>query len=134
MIALPIALRLLPAMMLTLAFATTGAEVANVAGAFTVRVCEPLVPRTVLPAAVRVLLVLVRVSPPEKVARPVLSMVRRSVSWPVLLVVLVLAVVVLRIRAPPQLSFASCTVQQGSQLKSVQSAVVCMTQGLLHTA
>ena len=128
---MPIALRLLPAMMLTLAFATTGAEVANVVGAFTVKVCDPLVPRTVLPAAVRVLLVLVRVSPPEKVARPVLSMVRRSVSWPVLLV---LAVVVLRIRAPPQLSFASCTVQQGSQLKSVQSAVVCMTQGLLHTA
>ena len=119
MTALPIALRLLPAMMLTLALATTGAEVANVVGAFTVRVCDPLVPKTVLPAAVKVLVVLVRVSPPEKVAKPVLSMVRRSVSWPVLLVVLLPVVVVLRIRAPPQLCFASCTMQQGSQLQSV---------------
>jgi len=116
MIALHIALRLLPAMMLTLALATTGAEVANVVGAFIVRVCDPLVPRTVLPAAVRVLVMLVRVSPPEKVARPVLSMVRRSVSWPVLLVLLLPAVVVLRIREPPQLCFASYTMQHNSHL------------------
>ncbi|KAA6421011.1 MAG: hypothetical protein FRX49_09150 [Trebouxia sp. A1-2] len=47
---------------------------ANVVGEFTVRVCDPVVPRTVLPTAVRVLVVLVRFSPPEKVARPVLSM------------------------------------------------------------
>ena len=72
MIALPIALRLLPALMPTSALATTGAEAANVVGAFTVRVCDPVVPRTVLPAAVRVLVVLVRFIPPEKVARPVL--------------------------------------------------------------
>ncbi len=99
MIALPIALRLLPALMPTSALATTGAEAANVVRAFTVTVCDPVVPRTVLPAAVRVLEMLVRFSPPEKVAKPVLSMVKRSVSWPVLLVLLLPAVVVLRIRA-----------------------------------
>ncbi len=132
MIALPIALRLLPALMPTSALATTGAEAANVVRAFTVRVCDPVVPRTVLPAAVRVLEMLVRFSPSEKVAKPVLSMVKRSISWPVLLVLLLPAVVVLRIRAPPHLCVASCTMQHGSQLQSVHSAVAYDTQPITY--
>ena len=42
-----------------------------------------------------------------KVARPELSMVRRSTGWPLLLLVLP-AVVVLRIKLPPQLPVESC--------------------------
>lgn len=71
----------------------------------------------------RVLAVLLSKMLLVKVARPVVSMVRRSVNWPVLLVVLLPAVVVLRTRAPPQLCFASCAMQQGSQFQSV--AVCC---------
>ena len=65
------------------------------------------VPRTVLPAAVRLEAVLLRVTPAEKVARPALSMVSRSVGWPLLLLVLP-AVVVLNTRLPPVLPVASC--------------------------
>ncbi len=89
------------------ALAVIGAVVAKVAAALTVRVWLPVVPRTVLPAAVRVLLVLLRVMPPVKVARPELSMVRRSTGCPLLLLVLP-AVVVLRIRLPPQFPVESC--------------------------
>lgn len=54
----------------------------------------------------RVLAVLLSRMLPEKVARPVISMVRRSVSWPVLP-----AAVVLNMRLPPQLPVASYTTQ-----------------------
>ncbi len=85
--------------------AVKAAVEAKLLAALTVRVCADVVPRTVLPAAVRVLAVLLRVTLPAKVARPVLSMVRRSVSWPVLP-----GAVVLRMRLPPQLPVASCSV------------------------
>jgi len=87
--------------------AVMGAVEVKVVAAFTVRVWLPVVPRTVLPAAVRVLPVLLRVIPPVKVARPELSMVRRSTGWPLLLLVLP-AVVVLKIKLPPQLPVESC--------------------------
>lgn len=53
---------------------------AKLLAALTVRVCAPVVPRTVLPKALRMLLVLVRLRLPVKVARPAESMVRRSAS------------------------------------------------------
>ena len=56
-----------------------------------------------LPAAVRLLAVLLRVTPPVKVARPALLMVSQSVSGPVLP-----AGVVLKMRLPPHLPVASC--------------------------
>ena len=77
---------------------------AKVLAALTVRLWAKVVPRTVLPKAVRVLAVLLSKMLPEKVARPVISMVRRSVSWPVLP-----AAVVLNMRLPPQLPVASYT-------------------------
>ena len=60
------------------AFAVMGAVEAKVVTALTVSACEPEVPSTVLPLAVRVEVGLVRVTPAEKLARPALSMVRRS--------------------------------------------------------
>ena len=93
--------------MLTSALAVTGA--ANVAAASTVKVWPPDAPRTVLPATARVLLGLLILTPPEKVDRPVLSIVMRSVSWPEGLRLLVPAVLVLKIRLPPQLPVLSCT-------------------------
>ncbi len=105
MTALPKACRRLPATMLTAALATTGAT--NVVAALTIKVCAPVVPRTVLPAAVRVLAVLLRVTLPAKMARPELSMVRRSTGWPLLELLLLPAVVVLRIKLPPHLPVVS---------------------------
>ena len=92
---------------MTLPLAVMDAVLAKVVAALTVRVWLPLVPRAVLPAAVKVLPVLLRVTPPVKVARPVLSMVRRSKGCPVELLLLP-AVVVLNTRLPPCLSVASC--------------------------
>ena len=101
-----------PGLMLTAALTVTGAVAANVVAALTVRVCAPVVPSTVLPEAVRVLLVLVRFTPLVKLARPVLSMVRRSASWPVVLALLLPTVVVLSIKLPPQLPAESCKVKR----------------------
>lgn len=117
----PLAARVLPALTVTAALAVTGP--AKVLAAFTVRLWAEVVPKIELPVAVRLLAVLLRVTLPEKVARPVLSMMRRSVSWPVLLVLLLPAVVVLRVRPPPQLPLTSCNMhhrcwcmQRGSPL------------------
>ena len=66
----PATVRLLAAVMAAL----------NCAAALTVSVLVLPVPRTVLPLAVRVLLVLASVREAAKVARPELSMVRRSVT------------------------------------------------------
>ena len=89
-----------------------GAVDAKVVAAFTVRVWVPEVPSTVLPAILRVEVEVVRERPPEKLASPVLSMVRRSTGCPLLLLVLVV-VVVLNTRLPPVLPVASCiTVQE----------------------
>ena len=105
--ALPRALKVLPLLTVTAALAVIGAVEAKVVTALTVSVCEPEVPRTALPAAVRVEVELVRVSPAEKLANPELSMVSRSVGWPLLLLVLP-AVVVLKTRLPPVLPDVSC--------------------------
>ena len=67
-----------------------------------------MLPRTVLPWTVKLVEVPLSSAPPVKVVRPVLSMVRRSVSWPLLALLLVPAVVVLKIRLPPHLPVASC--------------------------
>ena len=96
----------------TAALAVMGAVDAKVVTALTVRVWLAEVPRTVLPAAVRVAAVLVRVTPPVKVARPALSMVRRSTGCPLLLLVLP-AVVVLNIKLPPvypAASYSKCNI------------------------
>ena len=53
---------------------------AKLLAALTIRLCDCVVPRTVLPEAVRLLLVLVSVRLPVKLAKPALSMVRRSTS------------------------------------------------------
>ena len=85
----PRALRLFPAVMVIGAIAVTA--VARVVAAFTASVCEAVVPMTVLPAVLSVfssvLPATVRVSVglgmarlPDRVARPLLSMVRRSTS------------------------------------------------------
>ena len=81
--------------------AVTAAAEAKVVTALTVRVWEAEVPSTVLPDAVRVEVGLARVTPPEKVARPELSRVRRSTGCPLLLLVL-------NTRLPPVLPVASC--------------------------
>ena len=97
-VTLPRALKLLPAVMVRAAFAVMGAV--NVLAALTVSEFVPEVPICVLPAVLRVLssvlpvtvrvpVGLGRVRLPDMVARPLLSMVRRSTSW--LLPVLVLA-------------------------------------------
>ena len=96
----------------TAALAVMDAVEAKVVTALTVRVWLAEVPRTVLPAAVRVVAVLVRVTPPVKVARPALSMVRRSTGCPLLLLVLP-AVVVLNIKLPPvypAASYSKCNI------------------------
>ena len=115
-VTLPRALKLLPAVTVRAALAVTGA--ANVLAALTVKVFVPDVPSCVLPVAVRVFSSVlpdtVRVPvglgmarPADRVTRPLLSMVRRSTSW--LLPVLVLPVeLVLNIRLPPSLLAASC--------------------------
>lgn len=51
---------------------------AKLLAALTVRACAPEVPRTVLPKALRVLLMLVMVRLPIKLARPELSMNRSA--------------------------------------------------------
>ena len=97
----------------TLAFAVRAALAvmvavdAKVVTALTMRVWEAEEPRRVLPAAVRVEEGLARVTPPLKVARPELSMVRRSTGCPVLLLVLPPALV-LSTKLPPALPVASC--------------------------
>ena len=53
---------------------------AKLLATLTVKVCVPVVPKTVFPEAVRVLLVLASVRSPAKRATPELSMVRRSTS------------------------------------------------------
>ncbi len=84
-----------------------GAVEAKVVAALTVRDWDPAVPRIVLPLAVKVLEVLLSVTLPVKDARPLLSIMRRSVGW--LLLTLVLPVpLVLSIRLPPKLPVASC--------------------------
>ena len=89
------------------ALAVMGAVEAKVVTALTVRVWLPEVPRTVLPATLRTEVAVVRLMPPVKVARPALSMVRRSRGCPLLLLLLP-AVVVLNTRLPPVLPAASC--------------------------
>lgn len=80
---------------------------AKEATALIVSVFVPLLPNTVLPAAVRTLEVLEIVSPPKKVAKPLLSMTRRSTEG--LLPALVLPVaLVLNMRQPPSLPVESC--------------------------
>jgi len=84
-----------------------GAVEAKVVAALTVRDWDPAVPRIVLPLAVKVLEVLLSVTLPVKDARPLLSMMMRSVGW--LLLALVLPVpLVLSMRLPPKLPVASC--------------------------
>ena len=77
-------LLLLPSWTLPLAtiaeLAENEAVVVKLLAAATVRVCDPEVPSTVLPEAVRVLLVLARVTLLARVAMPELSIVRRSTS------------------------------------------------------
>ncbi len=114
----PSALKALSAVMLTGALAVTAAVAVNSVTALTVRVCAALMPmavlplvdrlvRSVLPVTVRVLDAPGMATLPVKVAKPLLSMVKRSASW--LLPVLVLPVVlVLKIRLPPSLPDASC--------------------------
>ena len=116
MTALPRALKLFPAVMLTGAVAVT-ADAKRVA-ALTVSVCELVVPMAVLPVVlsvfnsalpdtVRVPVGLGMLMLLAKVANPLLSMVSRSTSWP--LPVLVLPVeLVLKMRLPPSLLAASC--------------------------
>ena len=109
----PRALNKLPFATVTAAFAVTAAFVVIVApdtkvvAALTVSAWVDEAPRTVLPAAVRVEVELVRVTPAEKLARPALSMVSRSTGCPLLLLVLP-AVVVLKTSLPPVLPVASC--------------------------
>ena len=102
---------MLPLLTVTAALAVMVAPDAKVVAALTVRVWVDEVPRTVFPLAVRVEVGLVRVTPPEKLARPELSMVRRSVGWPLLLVLP--AVVVLNTRLPPVFPVASCSISCG---------------------
>ena len=114
--AFPRALKMFPAVMLTGAAAVT-AE-AKLVAALTVSVCELVVPMAVLPLVLsvfssvlpdtaRVPVGLSMLMLPVKVARPLLSIVSRSRSWP--LPVLVLPVeLVLRMRLPPSLLAASC--------------------------
>lgn len=97
---LPRALKLFPEVTVTEADAVRGA--ANTLAALTVSVSAPVVPSTVLPAAVRVLLESMRLTEPVKLAVPLLCRIKRSMSCPVVLLLLVLTVVVLRIRLPPQ--------------------------------
>ena len=115
--AFPRALRLFPAVMVTGAAAVTAA--AKLVAALTVSVCELVVPMAVLPLVLslfnRVLPDTVRVPVglsmlvlPENVARPLLSMVRRSTSWLVPVVVLPVELV-LKMRLPPSWPAASCT-------------------------
>ncbi len=73
---LPSALNVLPAVMLTGALAVIGAVEAKFVTAFTSKVWLPLVPKIELPLTVTVLEELAAVTPPVKVARPLLSMVR----------------------------------------------------------
>lgn len=89
------------------AFAVIGAVEAKVVAALTVKDWDPSVPRTVLPWAVKVPKVLLSVTLLVKDAMPLLSMMRRSVGW--LLLALVLPVpLVLSIRLPPKLPVTSC--------------------------
>jgi len=80
---------------------------AKVVAALTVKNWDPAVPRIVLPLAVKVLEVLLSVTLPVKDARPLLSMMRRSVGWLMLALVLPIPLV-LNIRLPPKLPVASC--------------------------
>ena len=105
-VTLPRALKLFPAVTVRAAVVVRGA--AKVLAALTVSVSAAVVPSTVLPAAVRVLLKSVRLTEPVKLAVPLLCRVKRSVSCPAVLPLLVLTVVVLRIRLPPHLPVASC--------------------------
>ena len=105
---LPLAPRTTLALAVKAALAVMVAVDAKVVTALTVRVWEAEEPRRVLPAAVRVEEGLARVTPPEKVARPELSMVRRSTGCPMLLLVLPPALV-LSTKLPPVLPVASCT-------------------------
>ena len=116
MTALPRALRRFPAVMMTGAAAVTAA--AKLVAALTVSVCELAVPmmalpevlsvdNSVLPNTVRVPVGLSMLILPAKVARPLLSMVSRSRSWPVPVLVLPVALV-LKMRLPPSLPAASC--------------------------
>ena len=105
-VTLPRALKLFPAVTVTAVAAMRGST--KVLAALTVSVSAPVVPSTVLPAAVRVLFELMRLTEPVKLAVPSLCRVKRSVSCPAVLPLLVLTVVVLRIRLPPQLPVASC--------------------------
>ena len=109
--------------MLTSALTVTGA--ANVATVLTVKVCTPDVPSTVLPATVRVLLGLVILTPPAKVDSPVLSIMRRLLSWPEGLRLLVPAVLVLKIRLPPQLPVLSCTPPTNSNMSCAPHGREC---------
>ena len=115
--ALPRALRLFPAVMVTGAAAVTAA--AKLVVALTVSVCELVVPMAVLPVVlslfsrvmpdtVRVAVGLSMLVLPEKVARPLLSMARRSTSWLVPVVVLPVELV-LKMRLLPSWPAASCT-------------------------
>ena len=119
MTVLPNELNMLVLLTVTAALAVTAAFVvmaaaetmvavgAKVVAALTMRVWLPEVPSTVLPATLRVEVEVVRETPPVKVARPVLSMVRRSTGCPLLLLVLP-AVVVLNTKLPPVFPVVSC--------------------------
>jgi len=74
--------------------------------------------RRVAPETVRVLAVPVMATLLVKVARPVLSMVSRSVSWPLPVLVLPVALV-LKIKLPPSLPVASCNT--GKSIAEVQA-------------
>ena len=119
---LPRALKLFPEVIATGAVAVRGA--AKVLAALTVSVFAPVVPSTVLPAAVKVLLELMRLTEPVKLAVPLLCRIKRSMSCPVVLLLLVLTVVVLRIRLPPQLPAASCKTSARQSITEDRSMVL----------
>ena len=127
-VTLPSALKLFPAVTVMAAAAMRGA--ANELAALTVSVLVPVEPSCVLPAVLRVFNKVLPVTErvpvglgmarlPARVARPLLSMVRRSTSW--LPPVLVLPVeLVLKMRLPPSLPVTSCI-----HAKGITSSPVC---------
>ena len=104
----PKLLRVFPAVTLTAALAVMGAVDAKVVTALTCRLWLPLVPSTALPASVRLAAVLDMVRPPVRVVRPLLLMVRRSMSWVAAEEEVLPAALVLKIKLPPRLPAASC--------------------------
>ena len=88
-----------------------GAVEEKKAGALTATFWLGPVPSSVLPATTKVLDTLARVTPPVKVAVPLLLMMTRSSNWLVLLLVLLTlpGALVLNTRLPPSVPAGSCS-------------------------